>query len=252
MQLEGVGEVGFGRRHTPDARDARFPMRLMLDPMRAEFFPRGIPDGTRHYWSGPILNQGSTGTCVAHGTASKIHAAPIMQQLTVSVFDLYRQIVRVDEWPDNDHEATAPDSQLQSGTSVRAAMKTMTTLGYAKAYLWAEGAEDVRAWMLGGFGGVVLGIWWKSDMMQADREGFIHYTGNKEGGHCVYLSGWNDRVPHRGGFVRAVRGQQSWGDSWGQKGRFWMPMDDLDAAIKDDGEAAALTENRVTARKIDG
>jgi hypothetical protein len=243
-----MSEYTFGRREAPDERDRRFPMRLMLDPMREQFFPRGLPDGSRHYFSGPILAQGETGTCVAHGWAAKVHAAPIMQPLPMSPFDFYRKIVAIDEWSDNDFESTAADHMLQSGTSVRAGAKALVDLGLGSNYLWAESAEDVRAWILGGFGGVVIGINWRTDMLRTDSEGFISYTGRNEGGHCVYLNGWNDRVKRGGKVVKATRGPNSWGNGWGQGGRFWMTMDDLDRAIGDHGEACALTEIRVARR----
>jgi hypothetical protein len=243
-------EKNFGRRFAPDVRDLNFPMRLMLDPARAQFFPRGIPPGTRHYWSGPILDQGATGTCVAHGWTAKINAAPIMQKMPITPFVFYRRIIGKDEWPDNDHEATAPDSGLQSGTSVRAGADTLIEMGLAKSYLWAESAEDVRAWILSGFGGVTIGIWWKEDMMDADSKHFIRYTGQNQGGHCVYLNGWNDNVPYNGGVIAAARVQQSWGPEWGDGGRCWFPMPDLDNALKDNGEGAALTEIKVMPRKL--
>ncbi|HXG72305.1 MAG TPA: hypothetical protein VNJ04_16995, partial [Gemmatimonadaceae bacterium] len=183
--------------------------------------------------------------CVAHAWAAKVRAAPIMQQMTLPPYDFYRQIVAVDEFPDNDHEATGPDFDLQSGTTVRAGAKTLVTLGYAKSYLWAESAEDVRAWILAGFGGVVIGTRWDDNMMTPDADGFISPGGSSRGGHCTYLNGWSDRAKRGRKQVPASRGQNSWGDDWGQKGRFWLSMEDLDVLIKDGGEAAALTESRV-------
>lgn len=220
-------------------------MRLRLDPLREQFFPQGLPPGNRHYFSGPILDQGETGTCVAHGFTSKVNAAPIMQKLPISTYDLYRKIVGVDEWAENDVEATAPDSQLQSGTSVRAGAKTLVSMGYAQNYLWAESAGDVRAWMLAGFGGVVMGTTWRSGMMRTDAEGFVSFSGSDVGGHAYYINGWNDRVLHNGKRIAAARGQNSWGRAWGQSGRFWIAMEDLEKAIADRGEACALTEQRV-------
>lgn len=220
-------------------------MRLRLDPLRQVFFPEGIPPGNRHYWSGPILDQGNTGTCVAHGWTAKVNAAPIMQKMALTPYDFYRRIVQVDEWADNDYEATAPDSDLQSGTSVRAGAKTLVTLGYAKSYLWAESAADVRAWILAGFGGVVIGVNWYTGMMSTDGEGFLTVSGRPEGGHCVYLNGYNDKVRHNGRTVAAARGQNSWGKDWGQKGRFWIDVDSLQRLIAEDGECCALTEVRI-------
>ena len=235
----------FGRRFAPDARDGAFPMRLRLDPLRDHFFPRGIPPGNRHYFAGGILDQGSTGTCVAHGWTAKINAAPVMQKMNVTPFDFYRRIVQVDEWSDNDWEATAPDASLQSGTSVRAGAKVLVSMGYARNYLWAESAEDCRAWILAGFGGITIGVSWRSGMMNVDASGFVSNTGSNQGGHCVYINGFNDRSNRNGRVVQAFRGQNSWGRSWGQNGRFWLTYDDLEALIAENGEAAALTEIRV-------
>jgi hypothetical protein len=236
-----------GRRYAPDVRDRRYSMSLVLEPLRETFFPRGLAEGTRHYKPGKILNQGDTGTCVAHGWTSKMHAAPIMQSLPLTPYDLYRQFVQADEWNDNDFETTAPDDMLQSGTSVRAGAKVLQTMGYLQNYLWAEDVEDVRAWHLAGFGGTVMGVNWSTDMLDTDTDGFVNYTGTVEGGHCVTTTGWSDTVKKAGRRVHAVRAQQSWPLPWGHKGtgRFWISEDDLGKLLADQGEACAPTEIRV-------
>lgn len=235
-----------GRKHAPDERDRKFGMRLLLDPLRETYFPRGLAEGTRHYRPGKVLDQGRTGTCVAHGWTSKMHAAPIMQQLPVSPYDLYRKIVQVDEWFDNDSEATAPDAGLQSGTSVRAGAKVLQAMGYLQNYLWAESVEDVRAWHLAGFGGCVIGVNWTAAMFQTDLDGFVNYTGSIQGGHCVVTTGWNDKVRHNGKLGRALRCQNSWSVQFGEKGRFWISEGDLAKLMQDAGEVCASTEIKVT------
>lgn len=239
-------DMYLGRKHAPDERDRKFSMALMLDPLREMYFPRGLAAGTRHYRPGKILNQLKTSTCVAHGWTSKMHAAPIMQLLPVSPFDLYRKIVLVDEWASNDSESTALDAGLQSGTSVRAGAKVLQAMGYLQNYLWAESVEDVRAWHLAGFGGCVLGVNWTTDMFQTDLDGFVNYTGAIQGGHCVTSTGWSDTVKHKGVKVRALRCQQNYGLLWGQKGRFWISESDLAKLLADQGEVAAPTEIRVS------
>lgn len=220
-------------------------MRLLLDPLRDQFFPRGLPDGSRHYWPGPILDQGNTGTCVGHAWFSKIQGAPIKQPPPMSAFDLYRRFVLQDEWSDNDGDSTATDAGLQAGTSVRAGAKVCQSIGLLTNYVWAADADDVRAWHLANFGGVVFGVNWTTAMFRPDSQGFVSYTGPVEGGHSFASTGWNDRVRHNGRYVRAVRCQNSWGQSWGQLGRFWIEMDDLAKLIADDGEACAAVEQKV-------
>jgi hypothetical protein len=222
-------------------------MRLRLDPLREQFFPRGIPDGVRHYRPATILNQGDTGTCVGHAWASRLGAAPIMQKDHPHPFALYRKFILVDEWRDNDREAFGPDERLQFGTSIRAGAKVCQSLGFLVNYLWAESAEDVRAWHLANFGSVVLGVNWTASMMKTDTSGFIHYKGRIEGGHAIVTTGWNDRLRYNGKLVQALCCQNSWGPGWGQQGRFWLLRDDLERLIADHGEACAPTEVRCSA-----
>jgi hypothetical protein len=237
--------MNFGRRHAPDERDRNYPMRLLLDPLRDRFFPKGLPPGTRHYRTGLTLDQGPTGTCVEHGWRHKMGAAPIMQLVPLPQYALYRLIVAADEWRDNDYEATAPDDQLQSGTSVRAGAKVLQSMGYIANYLWAQSVEDIRAWHLAGFGGTVMGTTWTTDMMAVDSQGFVSVTGRNEGGHCYTSHGWNDRVKHKGRTVRALRCQNSWGREFGENGFFWIEEDDLARLMADQGEACAAVETKV-------
>lgn len=234
----------FGYIKEHDSRNEQHKLRLFLDPLIDFAFPTGAPEGNRHYRQSPILDQGNTGTCVAHGGTALIEGAPIVQKRPMSPFDLYRKVVLNDEWGENDTEARLPDSQLIFGTSALALMKTFKQLGYVDRYLWAEDAVQCRDYHLlkGAMG---FGIIWKTDMMQTDSEGFVSYSGNDEGGHFFKSTGWNDFVKHNGRRVPAVRLQNSWGTSWGQRGRFWMSMDDLQKAIADGGDAVAMLEIRV-------
>lgn len=228
-----------GRRHALDPNDKKYPMRLLLDPLREQFFPRGLPIGTRHYRPGAVLDQGDTGTCVGHGWRGWLDGAPLMTKSGPNPFDLYRAFVLQDEWDDNDNEATASNDELQAGTSVRAGAKVLQEQGRIKNYLWAQNAEDVRAWHLAGFGTVVLGITWREGMFEPDRDSYLSNTGPIAGGHCVKTTGWSD--DHN-----AVRIQNSWGRMWGESGRAWIRRDDLDALILEDGEACAAVEQKIT------
>lgn len=235
---------GMGFRHVEDPRDKRYPFRLALDPHR-QIFPHGL-EGSSYQSPGHPWDQGDTGTCVEHGIRHAIEAGPIKQKLPLAQYDFYRFIVPLDEFKDNDFEATAPTEQLQSGTTVRAGLDGGVKLGLYKSYLWAESIEDVRQWLLAKLGPVVIGVEWKSEMMETDTEGFVNVKGQVEGGHCVMLYGWNDHIPHNGKREQGARAQQSWKLPWGDRGtgRMWISREGLESLFEG-GEFGAPTEVRV-------
>lgn len=213
-----------GRIIAPDTRDANFPARRMLDAVTF-MMPRGIPPGTRYYHPGPILNQGETGTCVLHGVVSFIEGAPIMSKPSgpgdLDPFLLYDEAAANDEFSDNDH-----DVKRQFGTSVRAGIETQRRRGRIANYYWAETVEDSIQWHLANLGTAVIGLLWKAGMMRVNDAGFVEGTGPVEGGHCFKTTGYSH--------VRdAFRGQQSWGEGWGQRGLFWMPAAELRSQLAD-------------------
>lgn len=250
MEIPGVGNVGLGYVHEYDIRNKNYPMRLKLDPARDQFFPKGIPEGVAHVRTGPVLGQGNTGTCVGHGIYGKCQDSPIMQTPKQSPFDLYRMFVLEDPWSDNDHEATAPNDELQGGTSVLTACNVTRRLGYFENFLHAESVEDVRAWHLARFGGVIFGTIWKTAMFTPDSEGFIKFEGADEGGHCYISKGWNDRVRHNGRNVRACRIKNSWTTAWGQGGFAWIEYDELAKALEKWADAVAVLEHKITPLKV--
>jgi hypothetical protein len=164
-----------------------------------------------------------------------------------SPFALYRRIVLADPWPENDREATAPDHGLAYGTSVRAGVKALQQLGLVRNYLWAERVEDVRAWHLAGFGGVVLGINWTSEMFDPDSDGVLRYRGTVEGGHAIKTTGWKDDFTVGGRTTPAVRILNSWSRTWGEAGRAWILLDDLARLLADGGECCAAVEQPLKA-----
>jgi len=197
-----------------------------------------------HLWAffDQPLDQGNTGTCVGHGWKGWLSTAPIIQSDTDEPpypFDIYDAALTVDEWPDNDS-----DPERQFGTSVRAGAKVLQGLGYLKTYNWVYDASAAADWLggvddLGRFigGPLVIGVNWYESMFETDAEGFLHLSGSVAGGHCVCLTGWNEKL----GFAY---GLNSWGVGWGKKGRFYMPAEVLDRLLKEDGEGCTSAEIR--------
>lgn len=223
---------GLGRRHAPDSRDARYPMTAVL---RAKSVPV-----SRYYQTGHLLplDQGETGTCVAHACVGFLAAALTMNAHPGSPFDLYRLAVQLDEFDDNDAEAKSADADLQMGTSVRGGVKALQQQGHIQSYVWARSADEMAQWLLTGHGTVILGTDWEYGMTELDHSFYARVIGGVQGGHSYLCIGYN-RI------TRAFRCLNSWGPDWGQKGRFWITYDDMQTLLDRNGEACAAVEQKV-------
>ena len=223
---------GFGRLHAPDSRDHQYPMRMLLRPTK-------LPS-RRYYNIGKLLplDQGDTGTCVAHAWTGFLDAAPLMCKNAPSPFDTYRGIVLMDEFNENDVEATLPNDQLQMGTSVRGGAKYLQGKGFLKSYVWAQNADEAAQWLLTGKGCLVAGTDWYYGMSELDSNGYAIPEGAVLGGHSYLIIGYN-RV------TKSFRMLNSWGAGWGTGGRAWIHHMDMDKLIKADGEMCAAVEQLV-------
>lgn len=230
---------GLGRLFAPDVRDGRF---LLREHPRTQQVALRLPAKTWPMFSLP-LDQGNTGTCVGHGWRHLLTAVPVVVRpnLPPSAFDIYDWATQLDEWTDNDH-----DAERQYGTSVRAGAKALQTQGKVGEYRWTNEVDEAADWIAGvdaqgkAIGGpVVIGINFYASMFDLDSEGYMRIAPNTvlSGGHCMLLLGWNQE---RGAF----RGLNSWGVSWGQRGRFWLDGDTARRLFTEDGEICVATEAR--------
>jgi C1A family cysteine protease len=131
------------------------------------------------------------------------------------------------------------DNPQYDGTSVRAGAKYLQELGYVGEYLWAFNSTDVTNWLLSGKGPIVLGTVWYNSMFYPDEKGIVpvHPESGGAGGHAYLVVGANlDK-----GMIRIVN---SWGTGWGQNGRAWIKLTDLDKLLQQQGEACTAIEIR--------
>lgn len=224
-----VNETGHGKGRIMsfDPRDQKFRARSELGIIE--------PTVNRRFWkTGPVLDQGTTQQCVAYTGNQLLMSYPVVNKPYKTEQELYRLCQLNDEW-----EGEEP---AYFGTSTRALMRVLRAAGLIKSYLWAFNADTIRRWLLMR-GPVVIGTNWYSGMNKVDSQGFIHVTGVPEGGHETMLRGWDDTVRcprHR--VFGATRLMNSWGERWGQQGKAWVCSKDLDSLIKNNGEAAMVTE----------
>lgn len=215
---------GMGRGlidHDPQNRN--FPTRGVLhaaDAPLVEKFYRG-------HWA---YDQGDTPHCVAFSGKGMFNRAPFSKahpwwhRYRIDTTFWYNGAQNNDEWPGIDYD----------GTSARGLLRFLTSIGEVQEYRWCFGVDDVLQ-TLSHHGPVSIGSWWTTDMSRPNPSDNynVTYTGRKIGGHQWYLLGIDPENEE-------VEGMNTWGRSWGKKGRFRMKFSTLDSILKDDGDAYTL------------
>jgi hypothetical protein len=227
---------GLGRRHAPDDRDCNFPMQALFRPK---------PKRRKQPWEMErVLDQGDSGTCVGHAWRLWLEMAPKLHPASYGLgpFDIYRAAVLLDEFKENDGEATQMDpTKLVDGTSVRAGAKVMAAQGYIGAYHWAYDAATIADYVTRADGSpVVMGTNWYHSMFDPDpRTGRVEVKGPVDGGHAWVIRWFDSRH-------MLFTGVSSWGAEFGIGGQFFLRYEDLDRLVKEDGEACCGVELTAT------
>lgn len=223
--------------------------------MRAALPPPPPDQVTVRTWPffGDPLDQDESGTCVAHAGAHAIHCGPISHRKFLDRWALYRLIVTLDEFPDNDHEANEPDNnKLVYGSSGLGGAKALEKMGLISEYKWALGDLNAAiAWVLTR-GPVMVGTNWYSSMFTPTPEGLIKISpGSHNAGGHEYL--WRG-VDMRRGLAEIVN---SWGPQWNahatgrwgtariRPGHAVVPLEVLERLIvREDGDAVSIIEKK--------
>lgn len=214
-------EKGLGRLHSPDERDARYPLKQMLARM-----PEEKP--TKKYWYlhyNHIGDQTWTSECVGYSWNHFLKTAPLRTFNGPLPTIIYQEAQRRDEWPGEDYD----------GTSVRAGVEYLQELGHIASYVWTYHVDELKDYILTQ-GPVIMGSLWFDTMFETDASGYVTPKGGEEvGGHAYLCAGYST-------IRRAFRFINSWGREWGQGGRFWLTEDDVQALLDREGEACAAVE----------
>lgn len=215
-----MSNYGLGRRAAPDQRDEEYPVRPLLAAVEVK--PYG------YYFGSMFLDQGDTPMCVEYSWHHWLQTGRIRPKQDWPYWpygEVYHAAQKVDEWYGEDYD----------GTSVRAGAKVLQAKGFIKEYRWAFTLEEVIDTVTR-VGPVVMGTNWYSDMFYPDHRGRIKVGGSMAGGHAWLIDGANRKQ----GLIRA---KNSWGRKWGVQGRFWLPFEDLERLINEQGEACIAVEN---------
>lgn len=209
-----------------DERSKKYPIRTEVSPIK----PRN-----KLWVPGPILDQGSEGQCIGFGWAAEALATPVRVDINKIKVNtprepnafasfIYNTAKTLDETPGEDYE----------GTSVLAGAKAMQSLNLLIEYRWAFSIDDIVLALMT-TGPVVLGLDWTESMYEAPQ-GILVPTGRTVGGHCILAIGYQTASSSLQGEPGIIL-QNSWGESWGNKGTAIITPFNLYTLMKYDGEA---------------
>jgi hypothetical protein len=186
-------------------------------------------------------DQGTEGACVGFGSSWLMS---ILNRRLYNPRWLWDEAKKIDEWPD-----TNPGDS--NGTSVRAAMDVLRSLGHVPvrradgqpsladgiaANRWARTVDEIRTSIAAGVP-VTLGTNWYSAFDTPVQRGLAWWIGADDlgpvrGGHCVCVYRASDRL-------QAVGLVNNWGTKYPL---VLMPYRTLERLLDEDGEATMVTD----------
>lgn len=185
----------------------------------------------RHIRHGIIFNQGDLGSCTGNAGAGCINTVPLWTKGNRLLHEsdaitIYGKATVIDGFPGS----YPPDDTGSSGLAV---CKVMKTMGLITSYLHAFGIDAaLQALMKRSF---MTGINWYEGFDNPDAAGIVKKTGQIRGGHEIEC---NQYVSNKSGNpMDALLGfNNSWGVSWGIKGRFYMTVRTFADLLAEEGD----------------
>lgn len=184
--------------------------------------PPPLPETNKTWPVNFQLDQGDTGHCVGFGWAGWGDAEPIVDEYAnVDGHAIYYECKVIEGNPKGEDGAYVRDGAI--------AMKNRNRL---TTYAFADSLETALE-HLRSKGPLVVGTDWTDDMFWPDSDGRTHPTGEVAGGHCYVLYGV---------LGNKLWFKNSWGDSFGVDGSFYMTTDDFKVLLQSWGEVVASVE----------
>jgi len=207
-------ERKFGRLRSFDERSWNFMVRKQL--------AEGLEPKTTYWECSKVLDQLDTPRCVGYSGAHELIAIPVpIMRIDAKDADVfYSGAQDEDQWPGSDYD----------GSSILGMARWFIKVGFWEAVYWAFSFDD---WKLGisHYGPALIGITWRSGMMEPDSNGFIHVTGSSLGGHAILANGYDHEL-------KRWTLHNSWGREWGLNGECYVSDDDMNKSREDAAECA--------------
>lgn len=215
-----------GRIPTVDPRNEKFRLygSAAMPPMTAQDpeLPRTITLQMRP----DEFNQGNYPSCCGWTGYEHLLCYPaLIGRSKLTAIGIYQAAQIYDEIPGEGYE----------GTTILGVLKFLhkhQTARDIKEYRWARTVPEMNMHIAKKIhSGVLVGTNWYDSMFYPDKEGIVRIKpGGVVTGHAYYRIGYDLR---RG----LGKYQNHWGKGWGLNGRFWIPMEDEQRLLNEDGEA---------------
>lgn len=219
----------FGRWEDPDPRDEDFLLGAVLE---AEGLDEPPLPGYKYWRTGEILDQGATSRCVGYSWKQFQLSSPLRTKSGPAADKIYWEAQNnYDSWPGAEPK--------YYGTSTRAGVKYLQALGYIESYGWTKDLETALRWLA--FKGIlVIGIDWREGMSypSVNNDYILSVSGEKEGGHCTCLTGFNLSK-------RLLQLTNSWGEGWAKKGKAYLPFSAYEELMGSGGETCTAIEQKL-------
>jgi hypothetical protein len=229
-------------RDGSDTEDVRLDRLIQFDERSRNFSIGPVvedrPLKGKTWYQQTWLDQGREGACVGFSWAHSLAGSPI----TVKGLDfefartsLYWEAQKIDPWPGGSFPGATP---YYEGTSVLSGAKIAQRLGYIESYRWAFTIDDLLK-ALSHEGDAVLGIPWFDTMFSTRPSGLLDCSGREIGGHAIQARGLSLKPTLKGEKLKepVVRLHNSWGKGWGINGDAFVKVSDLEALLRNYGEA---------------
>ena len=211
IQEHRIARKRLGRHVAHDPRSWRYPASMACE-VRDVMYKRLVP----------VFNQGALGSCTGNAAAGCMSTLPFKHRCkerdAVEIYELATQLDTI--------AGTYPPDD--TGSSGLGAMKALKKKGWIRAYTHTFCLDHtLRALVLSPG---ITGFSWRTGCDKPDSSGVVRYCGQIRGGHEVQLIGIDAER-------KLVWFVNSWGSTWGKKGRFAMSFDDYAKALEDHGDA---------------
>ena len=223
--------------------DHRLGRNIEHDPRSRAFAFVAAPSvelkSVKHARRVPVLDQGNLGSCTGNAGIGACGTDPLYATLVGVVTDfsedaavkLYSDATQIDEWDG----AYPPDDTGSSGLAIA---KVLKARGWIFEYQHTFTFEDMLAALQNG--PVLFGTYWYNNFFSPDEKGFIKKAEGDTiaGGHEIVA----DEVNMEESYVGFTN---SWGEGWGDNGRFYVSFDLLKELLAEEGDVVVPIPNAV-------